>query len=68
MQDIHSFYTRSKTSIFNALPSLPIQTTTHHTYSTLTSVIDYYLAYGHIPEYIVANYDMNTKEIIMSFE
>ena len=68
MHDIHSFYTRSKTSIFNALPSPPIQTTLHHTYVTLTSVIDYFLAYVHTPEYITANDNMNTKKGIAACE
>ena len=52
LHDIHAFYTRSKHSIFNALPSPHIYTTEHHTYITLTSIIDYFLAYGHVPDYI----------------
>ena len=68
MQDMHSFYTRSKTSIFNALPSPHIKTTSHHTYITLTSLIDYFLAYGHIPEYITPSDNMNTKKGIAACE
>ena len=50
MHDINSFYTRSKYSICNALPAPSIHTTPQHTYVTLTSVIDYFLAYGHEPD------------------
>ena len=57
-----------KASIFNALPSPRIQTTTHDTYITLTSRVDYFLAYCHKPEYITANDDMNTKDGIVACE
>ena len=57
--DINQFYTKGKHSIFNALPSPKILTTAHHAYVTLTSVIDYFLAYGHVPEYITHNDDVS---------
>ena len=57
--DINKFYTKSKYSIFNALPSPTIHTTAHHAYVTLTSVIDYFLAYGHCPEYITHKDDIS---------
>ena len=61
LHDIHAFYTRSKTSILNALPSPPIHTTQYHTYISLISVIDYFLAYGHTPDYLTNNDDITTK-------
>ena len=63
MHDIHAFYTRSKTSICNAFPAPPIQVTQHHTYITLTSVIDYFLAYGHVPDYISKNEETGIYEL-----
>ena len=68
MHDIHAFYTRSKTSICNALPAPPIQVTQHHTYITLTSVIDYFLAYGHVPDYITKNDNVEGKHGISACE
>ena len=64
--DINKFYTKSKYSIFNALPSPTIHTTAHHAYVTLTSVIDYFLAYGHCPEYITHKDDISQQEGISS--
>ena len=66
MHDIHAFYTRSKTSICNALTAPPIQVTQHHTYITLTSVIDYFLAYGHVPDYITKNDNVERKHDILA--
>ena len=60
LHDIRSFYTTSKTSIFNLLPSPTIHTTQNHTYVTLTSVIDYFLAYGHTTDSLYKNDDVST--------
>ena len=59
LHDIRSFYTTSKTSIFNAIPSPTIHTTQNHTYVTLTSVIDYFLAYGHTSDCLYHNDDVS---------
>ena len=40
IQDINAFYMKSKTSIFNAIPTPKILTSIHHAYVTVTSVID----------------------------
>ena len=52
IQDINAFYIKGKTSIFNAIPTPKILTSTHHAYVTVTSVIDYFLAYGYDADYM----------------
>ena len=66
LHDIRSFYTTSKTSIFNALPSPKIHITQNHTYVTLTSVIDYFLAYGHTPDCLYYNDDVSQSHGIVA--
>ena len=46
-------------SIFNALPSQKIHITLNHTYVTLTSVIDYFLEYGHTSDCLYHNDDVS---------
>lgn len=52
LQDINAFYIKGKTSIFNAIPTPQILTSTDHAYVTITSVIEYFLAYGYDADYM----------------
>ena len=61
VRDINQFYTKSQSSIFQSLPSPTIHNTESHVYISLTSVIDYFLAYGHVPEYMTHIDDVSKK-------
>ena len=63
IQDINAFYIKGKTSIFNAIPTPKILTSTHHAYVTVTSVIDYFLAYGYDADYMKHTDNIANKNI-----
>lgn len=66
VRDINQFYTKSQSSIFQSLPSPTIHNTESHVYISLTSVIDYFLAYGHIPDYMTHVDDVSKKHGIVT--